>query len=119
MKDFKKLLVWQKAMDVTDLVFDLYEGLPWQKAAELKGQSTRASISIASNIAEGNSRRSEKDKMRFMEIALGSAFELETQAMVLRRRKWAPKGEADMLLEAVREVQRMLAGFMATLRMPK
>lgn len=115
MKDFKKLLVWQKAMDVTDQVFDLYEELPWQKVAELKGQSTRASISIASNIAEGNSRRGEKEKLRFMEIALGSAYELETQTLVLRRRKWAPKKEADVLLEAIKEVQRMLAGFMATL----
>lgn len=118
MKDFKKLLVWQKAMKVTDLVFDLYEELPWQKVAELKGQSTRAAISIASNIAEGNSRRSEKDKVRFMEIALGSAFELETQALVLMHRKWSPKDEAEALLEAVREVQRMLAGFMATLGTP-
>ena len=46
MKDFKKLLIWQKAMDITDLVFDMYEELPWQKVAELKGQSTRAAISI-------------------------------------------------------------------------
>ncbi|MBK9195697.1 MAG: four helix bundle protein [Flavobacteriales bacterium] len=70
-----------------------------QKAAELKGQSTRAAISIASNIAEGNSRRSEKDKHRFMEIALGSAFELETQSHVLMRREWAPKEKVDALLE--------------------
>ncbi|MBS1583076.1 MAG: four helix bundle protein [Bacteroidetes bacterium] len=116
MKDFKKLLVWQKAMHLTDLVFDLYEELPWQKVAELKGQSTRASISIASNIAEGNSRRSEKDKLRFMEIALGSAFELETQTLVLRRRKWSPAPEAEVLLDTIQEVQRMLAGFMASLK---
>jgi len=115
MKDFKKLLVWQKAMDVTDLVFDLYEELPWQKAAELKGQSTRASISIASNIAEGNSRRSEKDKLRFMEIALGSAFELETLALLLKRRKWSPKKEVEALLEAINELEKMLVGFMAQL----
>ncbi len=102
-------------MDITDMVFDLYEALPWQKAAELKGQSTRAAISIASNIAEGNSRRSEKDKHRFMEIALGSAFELETQTLTLQGRKWAPKAEVATLLEAIDEEQKMLMGFMAKL----
>jgi four helix bundle protein len=106
MKDYKKLLIWQKAMNMTDLVFDMYEEQPWQKVAELKGQSTRAAISIVSNIAEGNSRRSEKDKYRFMEYALGSAFELETQTLVLQRRKWAPIKEAEQILQAVEEQQR-------------
>ncbi len=115
MKDFKKLLIWQKAMDITDRVFDLYEEQPWQKVAELKGQSTRAAISIASNIAEGNSRRSEKDKRRYMEIALGSAFELETQTLTLQRRKWAPMTEVTELLSAIDEEQKMLMAFMAKL----
>ena len=116
MKDFKKLKIWQKAMEITDMIFDLYEEMPWQKVAELKGQSTRAAISIASNIAEGNSRRSEKDKHRFMEIALGSAFELETQTLSLIRRPWAPKAQATAVLSAIEEQQRMLSGFISKLR---
>lgn len=115
MRDFKKLKIWQKSMDVTTLVFDLYESLPYQKVAELKGQSTRAAISIVSNIAEGNSRRSEKDKHRFMEFALGSAFELETQTLVLRSRHWSPKAEVETLLVAIEEQQRMLMSFMSKL----
>lgn len=116
MKDFKKLKMWQKAMEITDMVFDLYEEQPWQKVAELKGQSTRAAISIASNIAEGNSRRSEKDKHRFMEFALGSAFELETQTLALQRRAWAPKPRVEALLAAIDEEQKMLVGFMSRLQ---
>jgi len=115
MKDFKKLKMWQKAMDITDMVFDLYEEQPWQKVAELKGQSTRAAISIASNIAEGNSRRSEKDKHRYMEIALGSAFELETQTLALQRRKWVPESSIVSLLNAIDEEQKMLMAFMGKL----
>ncbi len=115
MKDFKKLLIWQKAMTIADMVFDLYEEQPWQKVAELKGQSTRAAISIASNVAEGNSRRSEKDKHRFIEMALGSAFELETQTLVLQRREWAPEKQVAKLLDAIDEQQKMLLGFMAKL----
>lgn len=116
MKDFKKLMIWQKAMDITSMVFDLYEDLPWQKVAELKGQSTRAAISIASNIAEGNSRKSEKDKHRFMEMALGSAFELETQTLALQRRSWSPQPQVEALLTAIDEEQKMIAGFMTKLR---
>lgn len=116
MKDFKKLKIWQNAMTITDMVFDLYEDLPWQKVAELKGQSTRAAISIASNIAEGNSRGSERDKHRFMEMASGSAFELETQTLALQRRNWSPKPQLEALLTTIDEEQKMIAGFMAKLR---
>jgi len=116
MKNFKKLIVWQKAMDLTDMVFNLYEELPWQMAKELKGQSTRAAISIPSNIAEGNSRRSEKDLRRFMEFALGSAFELETQTLILGRRPWAPKAEVVQVLKSVEEQQKMLHAFMSQMK---
>lgn len=115
MRDFKKLLMWQKSMDIANRVYDIYEDLPWQKAAELKGQSTRAAVSIVSNIAEGNSRRSEKDKHRFMEFALGSAFELETQFLVLQGREWASAKDIPSMLAAIDEVQKMLIAFMAKL----
>ncbi|MCC6937321.1 MAG: four helix bundle protein [Flavobacteriales bacterium] len=116
MKDFKKLLMWQNAMQITDGIFDLYEDLPDQKVAELKGQSTRAAISIASNIAEGSSRRSEKEKYRYMEIALGSAFELETQSLALQARPWSPKERINDLLDLISKQQGMLVNFMAKLR---
>ena len=91
MKDFKKLEMWQHSMVLVDMVYNLYDGLPWQDVSEYKSQSQRAAISIPSNIAEGNSRRSERDKFRFMEIALGSAFELETQTLSAMRRPWCAK----------------------------
>jgi four helix bundle protein len=116
MRNFKQLVVWQKAMNLTDPVFELHEELPWQLAGELKGQSTRAAISIPSNIAEGSSRRSEKDMHRFMEIALGSAFELETQTLILQRRSWAPQARMAPILQSLEEQQKMLHAFMARLK---
>lgn len=116
MKDFKKLKIWQCAMDISDTVFKIYEPLPWQQVTELKSQSVRAAISIASNIAEGNSRKSEKDKHRFMEIALGSAFELETQVLILQRRSWCAEADLNKLLQAIDEEQKMLIAFMAKLK---
>ncbi len=116
MKNFKNLLVWQKSMDLTDKVFDLYESLPWQQAGGLKLQSTRAAVSIPSNIAEGSSRKSEKDMHRFMEMALGSSFELQTQTMILQRRSWAPATGIAEILDGLEEQQRMLHAFMAKLK---
>jgi four helix bundle protein len=116
MKNYKKLEIWRLAMDITDVVFDLYEDLPYQKVAELKGQSIRAAISVPSNIAEGNSRRTEKEKLRYMEIALGSSFELETQTLVLQRRPWAPKEKVEELLMLIDHQQMKLMAFMKKLQ---
>ena len=116
MKDFKKLKIWQRSIEVSDLVFAIYEELPWQKASVLRDQSTRASVSIVSNIAEGSSRRSEREKFRYMEIALGSAFELEAQTIILIRREWSPKPAAEQLLKDVDELQKMIMGFMSKLK---
>lgn len=115
MKNFKKLEIWQLGMDIVDFVFDLYEDLPYQKVAELKNQSIRAAISIPSNIAEGSSRRSEKEKLRYMEIALGSSFELETQTLALQRRPWAPKEKVEELLLLIDHQQMKLMSFMKKL----
>ena len=115
MKDFKKLNIWQNGMDLVDVIFDLYAELPYNKVAELKGQSIRAAISIPSNIAEGSSRRSEKEKYRFLEIALGSAFELETQTITLSRRPWAPQEKIQVILDMISKEQGMIINFMAKL----
>ncbi|MDZ7877359.1 MAG: four helix bundle protein [Saprospiraceae bacterium] len=73
---------------------------------------TRAAVSIPSNIAEGSSRRSEKDYFRFCEIALGSAYELETQLLVVIKRGWIEETKVNLILNLLTEEQRMLFGFM-------
>jgi four helix bundle protein len=75
----------------------------------------RAAVSISSNIAEGCSRKSEKDYYRFVEIALGSAFELETQVVIAEQLK---KGDPKLLQElksALVEEPKMLTGFQQAL----
>jgi len=78
-------------------------------------QMSSASLSIPSNIAEGNSRISENDKYRFMEYALGSAFELETQLLFSARRGWSTTMKLDAALDLCRLEQRMLMAFMGVL----
>lgn len=116
MRDFKKLEIWQLGMDLSDLVFNVIDDIPWRGGGQkVIDQLSAASLSIPSNIAEGNSRRSEKDKHRFMEIALGSAFELETQLLFTARRKWSVPEKIEAALKLVSSDQAKLQRFMEAL----
>lgn len=84
MKNFKQLKVWQQGKQIAIQVCKLSDTLDRQGSFTFSSQITRAAFSIPSNIAEGSSRRSEKDYHRFLEIALGSAFELETQLEIMQ-----------------------------------
>jgi four helix bundle protein len=76
---------------------------------------TRSAVSIPSNIAEGSAKKSVKEQVRFIEIALGSAFELETQALVVQKRKWVEDAVMNELIESVRREQRMISKFIEKL----
>jgi len=82
MKDFKKLKIWQKGFKIAKDSYKITKDFPSDERFGLISQINRASVSISSNIAEGSSRRSEKDYYRFIEIALGSCFELENQLLL-------------------------------------
>lgn len=73
---FKQLIVWQRAAEVRDLVFDALEGFPAGRYYRLIGQMEAAALSIPANIAEGFGRRQPRDKARFYNLARGSAEEL-------------------------------------------
>jgi len=76
---FKKLIVWQKAMELTRLVYGIVKQFPADERFALSDQLRRAVISIPSNIAEGNGRASNRDYAHFLAIARGSLFETMTQ----------------------------------------
>jgi len=82
MRDFRKLDIWKYSIDLVKEVYMLSEKLPSEEKFGLKSQITRAAISVPSNIAEGCSRNSEVEFKRFLEIAMGSLFELETQLII-------------------------------------
>ena len=77
-KGYHRLLVWQRAKELVVLVYKITEKLPKSEEFGLKSQTRRAAISVLSQIAEGYSRKSAKDKKRFVEISIGSLFELES-----------------------------------------
>src|SRR6266576_3943627 len=85
MFNFEKLDVWQKAIDFADLVYNYTRNFPTDERFGLTNQMRRAAVSISSNIAEGTSRMSQADFARFIEIAMGSFFEVISQSFVGRR----------------------------------
>ena len=76
---YKKLVVWQKAKSLIVLLYRILKKFPKEELYGLSSQMKRASISVASNIAEGNQRHGEKDRARFFNIAQGSLIELNCQ----------------------------------------
>lgn len=78
-KSYSQLKVWDKSMIILKLVYQLVNGFPKEEKFVLNSQMKRSAISVLSNIAEGNSRLSAKEKARFFEIAYGSAVELQAQ----------------------------------------
>ena len=82
MKHFKQLRIWQLGIDISLRCFRLTSNFPTDERYSLGNQIRRSAYSIPSNIAEGSSRSSQKDHLRFIEIAIGSAFELETQLIL-------------------------------------
>lgn len=82
MRDFKKLDIWKHSIDLVKEVYLVVEKLPFEEKFGLRSQITRAAVSVPSNIAEGSSRNSDIEFKRFLEIAMGSLFELETQLII-------------------------------------
>ena len=104
-------------MDIAVEVVDILDEIPMTKAGfKIRDQADDAACSIPSNIAEGSSRRSEKEKYRYFEYALGSAFELQTRMMILLRRGWGEEDLMIALLEKIVLVQKKIGSFMGVLK---
>ena len=98
---FKDLIVWQKAMDMTELLYRIVNKLPKEETYTLSDQMRRAAISIPSNIAEGFGRNSKKEYLHFLFIANGSICELETQLLLCVRIQYLTETEIK-LFQSVR-----------------
>jgi len=76
---YRDLIIWQKSMDLTKLVYQITYSFPKDEIYGLTSQIRRSAVSIPSNIAEGRGRNSNKEFIRFLQISLGSLYELQTQ----------------------------------------
>ena len=116
MKDFKQLKIWQRGIKIVVDSYRLADGFPQTEKFGLREQITRAAVSIPSNIAEGSSRASEKDYKRYLEIALGSSFELETHIVIAHQLNFGSEPLRNQILQDLDEQQKMLTAFIRTLK---
>ena len=116
MRNFKQLRIWQKGFEIAVQSFKLTSTFPNEERFGICSQITRAAVSIPSNIAEGSSRSSDKDYNRFIEISLGSSFELETQLLIAEAAGYGNLELKKSVLKNIDEEQKMLMSFMKTLK---
>lgn len=119
MQDFRNIQVWRKAYDLTREIYKATKVFPPEEMYGLTSQLRRAAMSIPCNIAEGCCRSTDADFARFLDIAIGSASEVECQLLLAHDLGYQRQGESEELLALVVEVKRMLAKFIATLRKKK
>lgn len=106
---YKDLIVWQKAMQLTDMIYDLTEQFPRREFYGLASQMRRAAVSIPSNIAEGSRYRNQGSQKHHMIIAYGSLSELETQLLIASRRNYfSSENGYDNTKNLIEEVSKML-----------
>jgi four helix bundle protein len=115
MFNFEKLDVWQKAIDIADLMCSNTQAFPAEEWFSLTNQLRRAAVSISSNIAEGSSRSSKSDFARFTEIAAGSVFEAVSQAFIARRQSFVREDQFRKIYTDAEELSRMLSGLRKSL----
>lgn len=104
--NFKKLIVWQKAMDLVDMVYKIQRSFPKTEVYALGDQLRRAVVGIPSNIAEGYGRNSKKDYAHFLSIARGSVYETITQLNIAQRQNFID--DVSAIEEQAYEIARML-----------
>ena len=118
MEDFRNLKVWVKAHELTLAIYQNTQAFPKEEVYGLTGQIRRASASIGANIAEGCGRRSDPEMKRFIQIARGSASELEYHLLLAMDLGFLPADEHEGLEAKVLEIQRMLASLAQRLQRP-
>ncbi|WP_116788736.1 four helix bundle protein [Flavobacterium psychrotrophum] len=112
--NFKKMKIWQLGMDIAKTILNLTDTFPAHEKFGLKSQMDRCSISIPSNIAEGSSRTNKSFK-HFIDIALGSSFELQTQLLLACHRQYFSNEVTQNIENKIEEFQRMTMAFQNTL----
>lgn len=113
---YRKLLVWQKSMIFVTEIYKAVKVFPKDELYALSSQIKRAAISIPSNIAEGYGRAGTKDYLRFLNIALSSLFELQTQIEIAHNLNFLEESVFDKLYEKSREIERMLTSFIKKIK---
>ena len=115
-RNFRDYKVWQESVDLATHIYRLTGEMPWFEKKGLCDQMQRAVVSISSNIAEGSGRSTDSEFARFLNIALGSAFETETQLLISKNIGYISEEQYDDMREKLASVERQLNGLIQSIR---
>lgn len=115
---FEDIQVWQKARELNKIIYGITKNSRFSKDFSLKEQIRKASVSIMANIAEGFGRRSKKEFANFLNMAHGSAAEVQCHLYVGLDQNYIHQVDFKMLYNKVEEVSKMIQGFMNYLNNP-
>lgn len=116
MHNFRELKIWQDAMKITKLTYKLTKLFPSSEMYGLTSQMNRAAVSIPSNIAEGAGRNSNKEFTQFLNISIGSCFELETQVILAFEFAYIEKEDLEKFVLDINRLEKMINSLISTLR---
>jgi four helix bundle protein len=116
MNNFKKLIVWQRAREFVKDIYQVTGKFPKEELFGLTSQIRRATISIALNIVEGSGRGTNKDFAHFLDVAFGSALEVEAQIILSLDLEFITNEESDILNLKIQEIQKMIKKLTDSLR---
>ncbi len=108
MRNYKELQIWTQGIEIVKQIYVIVEQLPSDEKCGWRSQITRAAGSIPSNTAEGCSRNSGIEFKRFLEIAIGSLFEVETQLTICEKLKFIPEEELKDCFELLEMEAKMI-----------
>ena len=115
-RNFREYSVWKEAVDFATSVYEITGKMPWIEKKGLCDQLQRAAVSISSNIAEGAARPSDSDFAHFLDFALGSAFEVETQLQIAKNVGYIEEPLFRELQEKLSSIERQLNGLINSIR---
>lgn len=115
MHKVEDLKVWQKSIELAKQVYKVVAELPDNEKYGLTSQIKRCTVSIASNIAEGAGRNSNKEFKHFLGIANGSSYELHTQLILVYELNLIEKNKIEDILNLIIEIQKMIYSFQKSL----
>ena len=110
LKSYGELIAWQKAMDLVQSVYEAVRTFPKEEIYGLTSQLKRAAVSVPSNIAEGQGRKSTREFLHHLSIAYGSLMEVETQILIAVRLDYLSQQDAERIIERTSEVGRLING---------
>ena len=116
MNTYKELIVWQKAVEFVTIIYSATKNFPKEEIYGLTNQIRRSAVSVPSNIAEGFGRNSKNDFKRFLQIAISSLFEIQTQLEIAKNLKFTIDEEFINLFDLTREIEAMLSSLIRKIK---